>query len=419
MKQAVAFLLLSHSCWTAVAQEGGKKPEPYTHLVYVRTLKVADRLKSELVVHRLHPIADAGKADAIRSLGTPPSFCRLAGVLNGNVVIRSSGNARVDFVNLKSGKKISSKSPGESIQLDATRNCVFFCVPGTTLVKRFAPATLEEVTVFSGIKDRPANLAGFGHGGVALSPDGKILAVATLAEKGEQDKLWHDRFVVHLVDVGGELRRRRVKRVFRGATMMTGGGDYLEAPAMLWDEDGGLLVASTVSEVGTVVIGGRGGDEKAHVWSVDPQTLKTELMCEAPGAVRVGITGPTRFAQRSDGVLQLHTAAGLFRIDLEKKQSHLDKSLSKHFALSGEQYQPRLTSKKRRLAKRVNLWDVSVSPDGEQAIWRVPVYDNPTAWSWTSAPKQLFHSLAGAEGVKIGVQQFDSSGTLWLRQSDL
>jgi hypothetical protein len=110
---------------------------------------------------------------------------------------------------------------------------------------------------------------------------------------------------------------------------------------------------------------------------------------------------------------------GQYRLLRPCQQQLLECKLEKHFSVSGDKSRRMLLGVNRRLAREVNFRDISISPDGKQVLWHVPVQKTTANWSWAHAAKHLFHSEAGAKETKIMSGIFDTSGALWLRQSDV
>ncbi|MFK7820014.1 MAG: hypothetical protein AB8G99_14925, partial [Planctomycetaceae bacterium] len=336
------------------------------------------------------------------------------GCVDGKAVI-NSGPAQIQIVDLSSGDATYVNARAESVVIDRTRSRLIFAVPSTTMVRQFDIETGKESLIFRGRKDRLPTMGGFGHSSIAISPDSCWLAIATIAEQDKQSS-WHDRFEVNVIALSkGASFQKRLLGIFDGTTTITGAGDHIAGPHLLWTDPSTLMMA-TPAKVPDQQPGIRAvGNQRIQVVSVNAATLKRTTICEVPASSWSPWFG-NQLWRRADSQLMIRGIDTNYRIDVSEQEAVPDRSLSALFSTSGDKHRPMLLAVKHRLAKKVNRQEIFVSPDGKQAVWLAPV--NNRHFGVVNVPKNLSWS-DGGKPKKIATGQWTSSPMIWLRESDL
>lgn len=407
------FVLLALPDMTTSAAEVLRPAESYTHLVYIR-MRTAESgtLAPEIVLHQIDPLADASSPKARRIVSDARELTggSLHSIENGQLLV-AGYMGKASFVDLQSGEhSIAAPGPAEFILRNGRRGSIIFTMPQFTQVRQYDVESKATVTLLQGSMQRSKGFATHLHSRIALSPSGNLLATGTFAGSSEGG-ITHQ-FEVHIVDLQQNPPwARRLERQFTGGNVSTGGGNHVYAPAMYWQNDGMLLIAAPTipdtQQAGVFV-----HDKwKMQIHQVDLQTLAAEVVCDTPIPDATSMTSfDPDFWVRSDGVLMIRSrAAGDHRIDLAKKKVVADRRLSPSFELRGDAYRPSLWAGKKELESKVNVWDISVSPDGRQIAWMVPLRNSD--YGWTQAEKKLFLYSENSGVVAIGKGRFHLAGT--------
>ena len=212
--------------------------------------------------------------------------------------------------------------------------------------------------------------------------------------------------------------------------MSTGGGNHVYAPAMHWVDRDRLLIAAPPKREGQDGIVIAHDKWLTELFEVNVKTGEVRTVCKLPFP---GFSMMTRFDpdfwRRSDNALMMRSKQfGDHRIEVRDGKSVSDRHLSTQYEFRGDIYKPQLWAGDDQLAAKVNVWDVSVSPDGRQIVWMVPVQQNQ--YGWTHAEKSFFFHSEKTGTVKIEQGRFDLAKSrpthpvqyrpvLWLTDEDL
>jgi hypothetical protein len=396
------------------AAEAVSSADAYSHLVYTQMrTNNSGTLRPEFVLHRIDPLSDASSQKSKRRISTSRTVIGtgIHSVADGRLLV-AGYMGKASFVDLQTGEaSVAAPGPAESLLRSDISGHVIFTMPQMTRVSRYDPVSKSTHVLINGSMQRSTTFATHTHSRIELSPNGNRLATATFAGSAGGLDLTHQ-FEIHIVDMQQKpLFARLLKCQFAGGNVSTGGGHHVYAPAMHWLDEETLLIAAPPEPSGPNAGVLNHNEWKMELYKVNVKTSVVKRICESP------IPGMSSMAQfdpdfwsRSDGQLMIRSRSlGDHRVDLDNGEVVSDRCLSLHFELRGDVHRPSLWAGEEQLAPRVNNWDISVSPDGRQVVWMVPLHTHQ--YGWTHAEKNCFLYSGESGVVELGAGRFDLANT--------
>lgn len=293
---------------------------------------------------------------------------------------------------------------------------------------------------------------------VAISPDGKRLAAATLrAIVGPVDRKKNPLFDLYVFDIcSDETKPQKVGDGFYGDSVMGGGvRPYAVAPPIFWADAHTLLVATpgeqkigrwldlplgeTVipdlqeSGVDAIVRDGEVLTPTHDLLRIDLRNGSAKKVCDLKLGVFQSQPNTTDFWRRSDGAIMLRSRNLDIRIDFNKRQAITDRRLSPQYDLRGDRRKPSLFCGDEQLAEVVSIDNVGIAPDGRSVAWyaRTIRRDTSNLGNTSQFPTTLWYHSTDTGTVKLceGRFAFNNSWNVfdnpilnsrfhWLTQTD-
>lgn len=420
---AVAFAYVVFATQEARSQDkpGGVE---YSHLVYPHYRSVQGSFRPELVLHRIDSLPDAKNAAARQTIPAAKNtlYNGIQTVDRGRL-FTAGLTAKINRIDVSTGKVLTISTSGvETLLVNPHRDSVIFSTAYLFGIRQYDFDSKTTTELLKGPSHGGGGLAAHIHNRIALSPDGSKLATATYSGKPDPLSMEYE-LKIDIVDLDAKPpKARTVPGTFVGGNVMTGGGDHAYAPAIHWQDIDTLFVVAPPERRESQAVAGQAGlggvgpisvglsvradglvisntsgaslnissKPPTQLYQVDVKTLRATVVCDLTLPVSTSMARfDPEFWQRSDGEFMIRSGSlGDHRIDLVNKQVFPDRHLSPNYDFRGDIYRPQLWSGTEQLAAAVSNRDVSVSPDGKQIVWMVPVNNQ---FSWSQAEREFFH----------------------------
>lgn len=369
-------------CLTLVRMDECPADQPieqcgYSHVVFDRFVRGEDGSLATEVCYELVP--GAGLADADRELPMPSDERGQTLAVDDHAVYFSIQGDNIERVNLQDSTN-RKYYPGTG----QSRFSLGYSSVGDYFSS--SPAALNQVFLYDTqlqsrqlLVDRSEKVApllgGIRYADSVFSPDGKLLATATY-EDGGADPI----FAIKVF----ELRRAaESKIIFSGSVpgelLSTGAGTPVAAPAMIWDDEQTLLLLVPKPPVyqdqeQRVRLLDVASDEVTHsLLQVDVKSQSQKTICDLRLSAMIGLFYAPSFWKPTGGTLMLEAPTGRWEIDTAGGNASLTRKIASNYEFRGDARFPSLWYRDQELAAKVNPAFVSLSPDGKQIAWCVPV----------------------------------------------
>lgn len=412
----IAVALYSSGLTNACSAQHSSDTVTYSHIVVeklVHDVDASDGTASSRTEIAYLSLPGRGPVVAKRDLPLPSDGRGHVLAVGKEAIFFSARGRFIERVELANSKERTLIVGSPELIMDSPRSDYFFTAPeGENVVYRYDVAAGRRDVLVDRSEVRPNLLGGLRKPKVAISPDSRHVATATYHDGNARP-----RFAVEVFEIDSALKAQpKLSHLVRGELLMTGAGSPVAGPAMVWTDASTLLllVPKSPPEIDgveiDVVLELASGENSHSLMKLDIETEALESLFDLRvRETRTPFKGPHLW-KSVDEQGQPCIMVGEHEIDLQNGLARSTNRLAGHYRLQGDGRLPSLWYKDIELAAKVTGEFVSVSPDGQQVVWFVPVNpNNVLGYASLQSPQVLNHHSPSTGVTPLATGEFSSS----------